>query len=152
MTTNYPERLDEALVRPGRIDMKVNFGKCTNNCLFEMYEHFFEDIRNVELWPENFDKSSLPTDRWTPAEAAQILLGNTHNPHQALEHFVKEYPKSKFETQDNKTMNTNNQEKENMNLSLDESPLSASDKLDGEDSSSDDLNSDESHDSSVSLL
>merc|ERR1711902_411675 len=29
ITTNYPERLDKALIRPGRIDMKVKFGLCT---------------------------------------------------------------------------------------------------------------------------
>ena len=77
MTTNYPERLDDALVRPGRIDIKVNFGKCTSNCLIKMYEHFFEDTHKSVLWPNNFDKNSLPNDRWTPAEAAQILLGTT---------------------------------------------------------------------------
>ena len=93
MTTNYPERLDEALVRPGRIDVKVDFGRCTNTCLVEMYEHFFEDTQNLGLWPEDFDKLRLPSDRWTPAEAAQILLGNTDNPHQALKHFINEYPK-----------------------------------------------------------
>jgi SpoVK/Ycf46/Vps4 family AAA+-type ATPase len=100
MTTNYPERLDEALIRPGRIDVKVNFGKCTSKCLIEMHEHFFEDTHYSKLWPLAFDKHSLPTDRWTPAEAAQILLGNTHDPHQALEHFVKEFPKSTFHNED----------------------------------------------------
>ena len=99
MTTNYPERLDEALIRPGRIDMKVNFGKCTNQCLIQMYEHFYEDSQSVDLWPVNFDKSSLPSDRWTPAEAAQILLGNTHEPHQALEQFINEFPASQFKTE-----------------------------------------------------
>jgi len=92
MTTNYPERLDSALIRPGRIDVKLNFGKCTTHCLGEMYEHFFEDPTNSQIWPENFDKTSLPNERWTPAEASQILLNNMDNPHQALDHFIKEFP------------------------------------------------------------
>merc|ERR1712107_190828 len=29
ITTNYPERLDKALIRPGRIEMKAKFGLCT---------------------------------------------------------------------------------------------------------------------------
>lgn len=100
MTTNYPERLDEALIRPGRIDVKIDFGKCTNKCLVQMYEHFFEDHHLSDLWPTNFDKCSLPTDRWTPAEASQILLSHTNNPHQALETFVQEYPQSSFKVEE----------------------------------------------------
>ena len=94
MTTNYPERLDEALIRPGRIDIKVHFGKCTRDCLIQMYDHFFQDIHFAggKLWPDEFDKSTLPTDRWTPAEAVQILLGNTHTPHRALKQFVHDIP------------------------------------------------------------
>ena len=90
MTTNYPERLDEELIRPGRIDMKINFGKCTKECLIQMYEHFYEDTHTSVLWPDEFNKDSLPGDRWTPAEAAQILLGQSDNPHQALNSFVND--------------------------------------------------------------
>merc|ERR1712177_190528 len=43
ITTNYPEKLDKALIRPGRIDMKVRFGKCTRECITQMYEHYLEE-------------------------------------------------------------------------------------------------------------
>ena len=100
MTTNYPERLDEALVRPGRIDMKVNFGKCTTECLIQIYQHFFGDSQCLDLWPVGFDKSTLPTDRWSPAEAVQILLGNINHPHQALGYLINDFPSSGYETED----------------------------------------------------
>ena len=99
MTTNYPERLDEALIRPGRIDMKVHFGKCTRECLIQMYDHFFEDFcfQGAELWPTQFDKSTLPTNRWTPAETIQILLGNTNTPHRALRQLVNDIPSNGYD-------------------------------------------------------
>ena len=37
ITTNYPEKLDKALIRPGRIDMKVHFGPMTGKNIIEMY-------------------------------------------------------------------------------------------------------------------
>lgn len=33
MTTNYVERLDPALIRPGRVDVKQYFGNCTPHML-----------------------------------------------------------------------------------------------------------------------
>lgn len=41
MTTNYPERLDPALTRPGRVDMKVYIGYATNTQLERAFEKFY---------------------------------------------------------------------------------------------------------------
>ena len=95
ITTNYPERLDAALIRPGRIDVKLKFERCTNQCLIQMYEHFFNDRDLASLWPEKFDKTQLPDDIWTPAEATQILLNNIHDPHRGLEQLVNNLPNTK---------------------------------------------------------
>jgi hypothetical protein len=43
MTTNYPDRLDSALVRPGRIDYKIHFDYATKDQVKEMYKFFFPD-------------------------------------------------------------------------------------------------------------
>jgi DNA replication protein DnaC len=103
ITTNYPERLDAALIRPGRIDVKLNFGRCTSHCLVQMYEHFFNDRESSSLWPKTFERSQLPDDRWTPAEATQILLNNIHDPHQGLQHLLYEYPQTKKSLEENST-------------------------------------------------
>lgn len=42
MTTNYMERLDAALIRPGRVDMKEYIGYCTRYQLEHMYRRFYD--------------------------------------------------------------------------------------------------------------
>ena len=65
-----------------------------------MYEHFFNDRDISTLWPEKFDKSQVPNDRWTPAEATQILLDNIHDPEQGLLQLVNEFPQAKDTVED----------------------------------------------------
>jgi hypothetical protein len=42
MTTNYPERIDEALIRPGRFDFKYEFKKSTRNMMRQMIQFKYE--------------------------------------------------------------------------------------------------------------
>ncbi|XP_036290473.1 mitochondrial chaperone BCS1 isoform X2 [Pipistrellus kuhlii] len=41
MTTNHVERLDPALIRPGRVDMKEYVGYCSNWQLTQMFQRFY---------------------------------------------------------------------------------------------------------------
>ena len=41
MTTNYPEKLDEALVRPGRVDMKVAFTMASGSQIRELFARMY---------------------------------------------------------------------------------------------------------------
>uniref|UniRef100_A0A2P2I0H4 Mitochondrial chaperone BCS1 n=1 Tax=Hirondellea gigas TaxID=1518452 RepID=A0A2P2I0H4_9CRUS len=50
MTTNYPERLDKALIRPGRVDMIRHIGYCTRHQLEVLYTRFYpEQARSVSV-------------------------------------------------------------------------------------------------------
>lgn len=80
ITTNYPEKLDKALIRPGRIDMKVRFGPMTSKNILEMFEYYFE----IDV-PSDFDTALVPDLKWTPAEVTQVFLNNMHSPEEGLQ-------------------------------------------------------------------
>jgi SpoVK/Ycf46/Vps4 family AAA+-type ATPase len=77
ISTNFPERIDRALIRPGRIDMIVHFKKCSREILREMVQSFY-DITIGE-----FDESLH--EKWSPAEVNQILFRNFKNVERALD-------------------------------------------------------------------
>jgi len=83
ITTNYPEKLDKALIRPGRIDMKVHFGAMTGDNIIKMYQHFFATEP-----PASVTSSDLPDLKWTPAEVTQVFLNNMNNPAEALKQLI----------------------------------------------------------------
>ena len=41
ITSNYYDKIDKALIRPGRIDIKVNMTKASINTIKTMYQHYF---------------------------------------------------------------------------------------------------------------
>ncbi|KAI4141015.1 MAG: hypothetical protein L6R39_005545 [Caloplaca ligustica] len=47
MTTNFPEKLDEALIRPGRIDMKIAFTKATRSQITELFIRMYSPDAEV---------------------------------------------------------------------------------------------------------
>jgi hypothetical protein len=68
MTSNHPEVLDKALIRPGRIDVAVHFGFAKRNLIAEMYEGYFDKKFPVNKIQE------IPDKVLTPAEVGQILF------------------------------------------------------------------------------
>jgi chaperone BCS1 len=68
ISTNFPERIDSALIRPGRIDMIIEFRKCSVAILREMICSFYDE--DCGVLPDSLN------ERWTPAEVNQILFRN----------------------------------------------------------------------------
>jgi len=84
ITTNYPEKLDKALIRPGRIDMKVKFNKMTARSILEMYEYYFDTAAPPQFEHGRGETKGLPDYKWSPAEVTQVFLNNMHCPEKAL--------------------------------------------------------------------
>uniref|UniRef100_A0A6C0EJI0 AAA+ ATPase domain-containing protein n=1 Tax=viral metagenome TaxID=1070528 RepID=A0A6C0EJI0_9ZZZZ len=77
MTSNYPDRLDKALIRPGRVDINLHLGYCDDNMIKEMFEGFFGSTKHKF--------ASLTSKEFTPAKVQAILCNNFNDPVKAYE-------------------------------------------------------------------
>ena len=104
LTTNHPERLDPALTRPGRIDLKIGFGKATREQICQLFIRMYalDDTRRekerepcsrtdsglgdvdryLEKLAEEFS-GALPDGKLTPAEVQGYLLTHKETPERA---------------------------------------------------------------------
>lgn len=76
MTSNYPEKLDHALIRPGRIDVSAHFTKCSHTTMIEMMEFFYD----ITLSREEKDRiMTCKENEISPAEMGKIMFENFEN-------------------------------------------------------------------------
>lgn len=68
MTTNYVERLDPALIRPGRVDVKEYVGHCSKYQIEKMFEKFYQNESKSNV--EKFANRVLEFKK--PVSAAQL--------------------------------------------------------------------------------
>jgi chaperone BCS1 len=109
MTTNKPEALDKALIRPGRVDMHVTFALPTSVEIQELYLSMYRDMEPGKLKAESAEPrpsfinnlptltaeelqtlsrtfaDSLPENRLSLAAIQGFLLGYKRNPQMAAE-------------------------------------------------------------------
>jgi hypothetical protein len=87
VSSNFPERIDRALIRPGRIDMIVQFKKCNSEILNEMVSSFYDkEISGLQC--EDY--------KWSPAEVNQILFRNFDTPENAVRELNELQPKDLY--------------------------------------------------------
>ena len=86
MTTNHPEKLDPALIRPGRIDKIVELGYMTGECVLQLLKHYFQtEVIPVECQKRIFDLFDLKKIKRTPAHLEQMCVE-----HETIDALVRE--------------------------------------------------------------
>jgi len=89
MTTNHLEKLDPALIRPGRVDLSLEFKRCNKKAIGDFFETFFPG--------NNLDVKNVEDGVWTPAEVAQICINHQDDVELAIQKIYerKTIPKEK---------------------------------------------------------
>ena len=78
MTTNFPAKLDEALIRPGRVDMKIEFTNATRSQICELFTCMYSADTPASLPPGRMKLGPIPKANGTPHQTN--LKGNLLQP------------------------------------------------------------------------
>jgi DNA-binding protein YbaB len=99
MTSNHPEKLDKALIRPGRIDVIVNFDYCKRHEVIEIIEAFTGKRVSSSL-------VGLIADAvYTPAEVTRVIFENIENIDDIVKNLTSKEKEQPCELQENKYIN-----------------------------------------------
>jgi len=82
ITTNHYDKLDPALIRPGRIDMALHLGNASLQTIAEMYLHYY----GAEIDPN--DLALIPDRFYSPAEIINFYVSNHENARGFIERLV----------------------------------------------------------------
>jgi chaperone BCS1 len=82
ITTNHPDELDQALVRPGRVDMDIKFTKATRKDIAEMYKIWYQ-----QSIPEE-QLTKVKENQLTHAELCQLFFNCLHDPQRVVNKLI----------------------------------------------------------------
>ncbi len=70
-TTNHPEHINPVLLRPGRFDLKLELGNCSQQMYQDILKSYFKlDAKGVSI----VKKANLPTKKWSPLQVINTAL------------------------------------------------------------------------------
>ena len=79
LTTNYIDKLDKALIRPGRVDSIIEFKKANSMITWKIFNLYFPNYLN-----KNNSLIEFPNYKWTPAEITQFCTFYRNEPDKVL--------------------------------------------------------------------
>ena len=86
MTSNYPDMLDSALIRPGRVDVIAKFRNCSNKTVMDMIEFFYD----IKLSEEEKERIAILKEMIiTPAELSKVLFENFSDYEASIQHMER---------------------------------------------------------------
>lgn len=88
MTTNHRDRLDEALTRPGRVDMEVEFNLASRKQIHDMFTMFFDEYEpkgdeNIASMAKKFSEL-VPAEKISTAEIQNFLIARKTEPKRVI--------------------------------------------------------------------
>jgi chaperone BCS1 len=69
LTTNHPQLIDEAAIRSGRVDFRMELSLCDRDQLERMFLKFFDDKEAAARFA-----AIVPAGQWSPAAVQERLL------------------------------------------------------------------------------
>ena len=81
LTTNHPELIDDAAIRSGRVDFRMELTHCDAHQLEQMFRKFHDDAAAAQRFA-----AEQPAGRWSPAQVQERLL-KSHTVDEALAQF-----------------------------------------------------------------
>jgi len=78
ISSNHYEKLDPALIRPGRIDITLNLDNCTRNMIRQMYKQYYKSDIDENILSKIRDR------HFSPAQIINWYVLNRENPQKFL--------------------------------------------------------------------
>ena len=91
MSCNNPEKIDKAFLRPGRIDILIEFKKASINCLLSFINNYFDLKLDLKYLKKNYDEYLFLEQKWTPAEIFKIC-SQFKSYEETIVYLIKEQP------------------------------------------------------------
>ena len=127
MTTNHRSRLDEALIRPGRVDLQIEFTNATKSIIHGLFQAIYSvteiDKKILRFPPEfpddeeierlaNMFAEKVPEQIFSPAEVQGFLLKFKKMPRKAVEEVEAWVKKALHEKMEREEKEKEKEEKE----------------------------------------
>jgi chaperone BCS1 len=92
MTTNYPEKLDSALIRPGRVDLQIKFTLAAHEQIHAIFTRMYSTDQDLK---QNKGKTKVPCTNCActhGASASTVIELSPEKLAELADQFAKELP------------------------------------------------------------